>query len=311
MSAAATRRNPPSIANIETTNVTRVLSALCILAVGCGGFIRDQAASSTYRILVRSTDVARRESDLQLAREALPAGLVQLEAFALAYPDHPEFRDLHAEALCQYAVAFVFDDWEDAKLAGRDAEVERVTDRLARLLDRCLDANLARLPPAWRTGPDGWAARAPTMTRGQVAPALWLALGAGVRLAIDPMHHLAELPAIETVLARCTALVPGFHDADGELMLGTLAAARAQIFGGNDGAEIFARARELAGPGALMIDVMFARGTAVARKDHALFEATLGNVVSADLARWPERRLSNELARRKARRYLATPSLVP
>lgn len=292
--------------------MSRVLGMLCLLAVGCSGYIHDQAASTTYGILMRSTQVARAESDLELARAAMPGGLLQLQAFALAYPDHPEFRDLHAETLCQYAVAFVFDDWEDAKLGGRDPEAEQVGVRLARLLERCIDVNLARLPASWRTTPEGWATRAPTLTRGQVAPALWIALAAGVRLAIDPLHHLGELPAIEAVLARCTELAPGFHDADGELMLATLAAARAQVFGGaQDGAELFARARTLTGEGALMTEVMFARGTAVARKDRALFDATLGRVLAADTARWPDRRLSNELAQRKARRYLATSALLP
>lgn len=37
-----------------------------------------------------STRAARHESDLELARAALPAGLFQLEAFALADPDHLE-----------------------------------------------------------------------------------------------------------------------------------------------------------------------------------------------------------------------------
>ncbi|CAN5918216.1 hypothetical protein BH11MYX3_BH11MYX3_21980 [soil metagenome] len=267
--------------------MSRVLGVLCILAVGCSSYIHDQAASTTYRVLVRSTQAARAESDLELARAAMPGGLMQLEAFALAYPDHPEFRDLHAETLCQYAVAFVFDDWEDATLAGRTDDAERIAARLGRLLERCIDANVARLPAAWRSGPEGWAAHAPALSRSQVAPALWIALAAGMRLAIDPFHHLADLPAIESVLTRCTELAPGFHDADGELMLATLTAARAQVFGGDDGAELFARAHTLAGDGALMVEVLFARGTAVARKDRALFEATLTRVL--DPARVPRR----------------------
>ena len=61
----------------------------------------------------------------------------------------------------------------------------------------------------------------------------------------------------------------------------------------------------MAGPGALIVDVMFARGTAVARKDRALFTSTLEKVLATDPTQWPERRLANELARKKARRYLA------
>jgi hypothetical protein len=84
------------------------------------------------------------------------------------------------------------------------------------------------------------------------------------------------------------------------------------VFGGSDGSALFERARTLAGDGALMVDVMYARGTAVARKDRALFTSTLQRTLAADVTRWPERRLDNELARRKARRYLAAiDTLIP
>lgn len=290
--------------------------AALLLATGCSSFIDRQAATSTYRILLASMEVARRQPDVELARDAIPGGLMQLESFALAYPEHRGFRELHTEAFCQYVVGFVFDDWEDAKLGGRVAEVERLMSRIGPLLDRCISANLDRLPPGWRTayerGPDAVIAMLPKLTRARVSAALWIATASSVKLAMDPFHHLAELPAIEAMLTRCNELAPGFHDADAELLLATLVAARGQVFGGDDGSAQFARARKLAGEGALIVDVMFARGTAVARKDRALFTETLERVVATDIARWPERRLRNELAVRKAQRYLAAAKvLVP
>jgi len=284
-----------------------VASALAV--TGCSSFIDGQAASSTYRILVASMQAGRREADVELAAAAVPGGLLQLEAFALAYPDHPGFRTLHTESLCQYAVGFVFDDWEDASMAGRDAEATRLAERLAPLLDRCRDANLAALSPAWRAawglGPEAVGRQLASATRAEVPALLWLATTDAVRIALAPMQNLARLGQTQVTLARCTELAPGFHDADAELLLATFEAARARLFGGPDGAAGFELARQRAGTGLLMVDVMFARGTAVARKDRALFEATLGRVLAADAARWPERRLGNELARRKARRYLA------
>ena len=288
--------------------------AVTLLATGCSSFVDRQAASSTYRILLASMEVARRQPDLELARDAIPGGLMQLEAFALAYPDHRGFRELHTETFCQYVVGFVFDDWEDAKLGGRVAEVERLVSRIGPLLDRCIAANLERLPPGWRTarerGPDAVIAMLPTLTRAQVSASLWIATASSVKLAMDPLRHLAELPEIEATLTRCSELAPGSHDADAELLLATLVAARSRVFGGDDGSAQFARARKLAGEGALIVDVMFARGAAVARKDRALFTETLERVVAVELARWPERRLRNELAVRKAQRYLAAAKVL-
>ena len=289
-------------------NRAPLIAALTLVAA-CRGFIDNQAAASTYRILERSQQAARRLPDLDLARAALPGGILQLEAFALAYPAHAGFKRLHAEALCQYAVAFVFDDWEAARLEARTADADRLAARVVRLATMCADANLALLPPAWRDaragGADAWNAVVATATRAQLAPMLWIATTDAVVLATDPLRGLARLGMITTTLERCVALEPGFHDADAELRLGTLAAGRSQFLGGADGEAWFAQARARRGDGALLVDVMFARGTLVARQDRDQFERTLRAVLAADVSRWPERRLANELARRKAERYLA------
>lgn len=290
--------------------------ALALAASGCSSWINQRAAATTYDVLLRSQEAARRLPDLQLAREAMPGGIVQLEAFALAYPSHVGFRTLHAESLCQYATAFIFDDWEAATLAGRAEDAARDAARLAPLLAACVDASLALLPPAWRAtrarGGDAWSALLAGATPAHVPALLHIASADAAQLALDPLRGLARLGPLLETLARCTQLVPGYHDADGELLLGTLLASRSRFLRGDDGAGQFAAARRLLGEGALLADVMYARGVAVARQDRALFTATLERVLAADVTRWPDRRLSNELARIKARRYLAAADqLIP
>ncbi|MEO7096199.1 MAG: TRAP transporter TatT component family protein [Polyangiales bacterium] len=283
--------------------IAHLLIAAALLASGCESFINKRAASSTYAILKQSNIVARREADLQLARDATPGGLMQLEAFSLAYPDHSGFKQLHAEAFCSYAVAFIFDDWEDASLADRTAEADALATRLRPLLARCAALNRALLPRAWRDKP---IAELPPLAKKAHAPALlWLATTDAVSLALAPMANFTKLPDIRAALTRCAELAPGAHNADAELLLATLEAGTGAVFGTSDGHAAFDRARSASGPGALLVDVMFARGTAVARKDRALFTSTLEAAVAADVSQWPERRLANELARKKARRYLA------
>lgn len=287
-----------------------------LVGLGCSSLINNQAASSTYRILMKSQEAARRQPDLELARAAIPGGLIQLESFALAYPHHRGFKALYAESLCQYAVAFVFDDWEDAQLDGRDEQATRTAIRLARLLDMCVDANLSLLPPVWRAArardADAWAALVHEASRDQVPALLWIASSDAVVVALDPMRNLGKLATILATLTRCIELAPGFHDADAELLLGALQAGTSRFLGGPDGSEQFARARRMLGEGALLVEVMFARSVAVARKDRVLFDAALRRVLDTDVTRWPERRLGNELALVKARRYLdAIDKLVP
>jgi hypothetical protein len=285
--------------------------ACAIALAGCSSFVENQAASSTYRIIRASVDVAKRQPDIELAREAMPGGIVQLQAFAAAYPGHG-FDALYAESVCQYASAFVFDDWEDADLGGRRDDATRLATRVTKLLGTCVEANLALLPPAIRDVRAHGGELAPLVTRDQVPAVRWLATSDAIAIALDPASHLATLPATLALLARCSELSPLAHDADVELLLGTLEAGLHRLLGGKDGSARFDAARRGLPPGVLLVEVMYARGVAVARKDRALFEHTLQAVLATDLDRWPDHRLANELALRKARRYLAAEDqLIP
>lgn len=275
----------------------------------CAGFIEKRAAETTYRIVEKSQVVGRRQADLELARAAMPSGIFQLEAFVLAYPSHRGLKELRAESLCQYGQAFVFDDWEEAELTGQTADAKERAKRVTTLAAACVEANLDLLPAAWREarerGDAAWTAKLASATKTHVPALRWIASADAVTLAVDPLRGFRKLGSILATLERCVALRPGFHDSDAELLLGMLESARSGFLGGADGNARFASARTQLGAGALVVDVMFARGTLVARRDRAAFEKTLGAVVAADLTRWPERRLANELAVRKARRYLA------
>jgi hypothetical protein len=53
-----------------------------------------------------------------------------------------------------------------------------------------------------------------------------------------------------------------------------------------------------------MTKVMFARTYAVVIQDRPLFESTLKGVLAAPADIYPEQRLANEIAKRRAKRYL-------
>lgn len=290
---------------------------LALLAlVGCAGFIEDKAAESTLKILRTGAAAARELPDVELARDAAPGGVVQMAAFAAAYPKHRGFRELHAEALCQYTLGFVFDDWEAATFAGNAEEAKRLATRIEGLLGTCVELNLALLPAPWRAAaPDHaqWKALLPSAKREQVAALLQIAGAESVKVALDPMA--AGIPRLDRAIAtltRCIELAPGFRDAEAEILLGSLLAGRSRFFGGPNGEAQFEAARRVLGPGAVLAEVMYARGVAVARQDRALFLRVIDSALATDLSKYPERRLPNELARIKALRYrAAVDTLIP
>lgn len=273
----------------------------------CSSFIEKRAASSTYEIMKRGNVAAGRLADVELARAAMPGGIVQSAAFAAAYPDHRGFRELHAEAVCQYAIGFVFDDWEAATLEGRADEARRIATRLDGLLATCVDLSLGLLPDAWRAATDDarWTALLSSMNAEQAPFVLQIASADTVRIALNPLAGLTRLDRTIATLTRITQVAPGLRDANAELLLGTLLANRSRILGGPDGEAQFAAARRLLGPSALLVDVTYARAIAAARQDRALFLRLLDAALAADVSQWPERRLANELARLKAERYRA------
>lgn len=275
---------------------------------GCASFIEKRAASTTYEILQRGNDAARRLADVELARAAAPGGVVQTAAFAAAYPKHRGFRELHAAAHCQYAIGFVFDDWEAASLGDRPDDARRIAARLDGLLATCVELNLALLPAPWRAAAADdarWKALLPAAKVAHVPALLWIAFADAMRVALDPRASMPRLDRTIATLERCVRLAPGFRDADGEILLGTLLAGRSRFFAGPDGEAQFAFARRQLGASSILVDVMYARAIAVARQDRQLFLRHLDRALAADLSRWPERRLANELARVKALRYRA------
>jgi hypothetical protein len=286
--------------------MNRSIIALVLLA-GCSSFIEKRAAQSTYQILVRGNAAAARLSDIELARAAAPGGIVQTAAFAAAYPDHRGFRELYATSVCQYAMGFVFDDWEAASLGGRAADARKIATRLEGLLATCVDLNLGLLPDAWRKAtldPAQWTAQLSSLTREQAPFVLHIASAEGVLIALNPLG--AGIPRLDRAIAtltRVTTVAPGLRDAEGEILLGSLLAGKSRFFKGPDGEAQFATARRLLGPSALLVDVTYARAVAVTRQDRELFLRLLDAALAADLSQWPERRLMNEIAKLKAERY--------
>jgi hypothetical protein len=88
--------------------------------------------------------------------------------------------------------------------------------------------------------------------------------------------------------------------------LGRLHNSRGEALGGNpeQGRRHFERAIELTDGKFLLAKVYFARDYCRMRQDRKLFHKTLVEVLQTNPAIWPEQRLANEIAHRRARRYL-------
>jgi TRAP transporter T-component len=268
------------------------------------------AAATAADLTARTGSAFSRESEVELARAAAPAGLKQLEGFLLvAGPRRPLLAAL-TEAFCGWGAGFLQDDWErDVLERGGDGAEALASARLA--LGRCARYAAMQLPPplAQLLDPTVPAAAVTAALDGarrvDVEPLYWLATAHAALLGMTGELTLAiHVPRLLAMLRRINQLEPALAHGQAHALLGVLLAS-IPIFGDLEAAEReFATARAVTAGRFLLVDVLAARALAVARGDRAQFTALLTRALTTSPAALPEARLANELALRMAKRYL-------
>jgi hypothetical protein len=301
------------IANTSRTTKLALILWIALAQAGCSAWIERRAVRSTVELIGRSRAAMAQESDIALVREATPGGIKTLEGFYLVDPGNRALLALLAESYCQFAAGFLQDDWEAALFAGDAAQAETVRARARVHLARCVSYGVRLLDPAWLATiydrPDGLIELARTARPRDVTGMFWVALGLGTMIGMDPMDARlgSYLPAVLVMLERVIALDEAHQNGLALMTLAIILSSQSAAVGGEPdrGKALFERARALTGGKALMIDTMMARTYAVTTRDRDAFHALLGRVLDTPASVWPEQRLANELAHRKARRYLA------
>jgi hypothetical protein len=134
-----------------------------------------------------------------------------------------------------------------------------------------------------------------------------LALASAINLNRADLARVVELPKAIALIKRAHALDPSFYNGGAAMTLGTLYAAQGRAMGGDPEASkrYFDEAVAVSNGRFLLTRVMMARFYAVITQDRALFDKTLKEVVAAPHDLYPDFRLANELAQRRAARYLS------
>src|SRR3954453_20668649 len=177
--------------------------ALCLLVTGCGDFMLNMTVDSTAPVLKRASASFDAESDVQLARDALPGNLKTIDGFLAARPENPELLELTALGYVQYAFGFLEDDLESLP-AGDSPRRREIVARCTDLYDRAYDIGLRQVAldrpevrQIARSGRLDALAPALTKTDKDSVPGLnWagLALASAINLHRDDIARVVELP---------------------------------------------------------------------------------------------------------------------
>jgi tetratricopeptide (TPR) repeat protein len=236
------------------------------------------------------------EGDLKLAEGALGSNLKLVEALIKGDPQNTKLLLMAAQGFNAYALAFAEDDSiERARmfyLRGRDYAM-RVLIQNQKIRD-AIDKDI----PAFQ-------AALATLTKDDVPAVFWTAFGWGsyINITRADVGAVADLPKVMAMMEFVRQTDPTFYYGGPYLILGSIEGSMPPALGGKPekAKEYFERALAVNGGRFLLTYVYYAKVYAVQTQNQELFESLLKKVEEASPDILPEARLSNAIAKKKAR----------
>ena len=298
-----------------------IRSAAALVFLGLSGCSMTQlAAGSTVEIIGQAWPAIERYEDPDLAQEAIPASIATMDGLLEIRPQDTTLRLMLAKSYGSYAFGFMEDDMEAALVNDDEEASERFRKRAAMAYTRGRELALGNLS-IWEDEDGGAEAH---IKKGLAAwtdylkkfddpekhvPTLfWAAYCWGRYIGVnrDDMNALADLPLVTALAERLLALDDKYFGyAPHALRAGLIGTAPAQLGGKpQEAKKEFEVAITATGGKNLMYMVVEAQIVAVALQDRQLYKLLLTTAIDAPSNIDPDQRLLNQLAKRRAERYL-------
>ncbi|MBI5783666.1 MAG: hypothetical protein HZA69_07980 [Gammaproteobacteria bacterium] len=273
--------------------------ALCGLVLNACSMGQMVARSSLP--IVESGNIAmNRETDLELARAAIPANLKLIEGLILELPDNAELRLQAAQGFYGYAYGFI-----------EDEDNRRASGLYRRGLEHALLAlTVAGLPSDITTLPQkDLEHRLATLDRGAVPALFWSAScwAKWIDMNRDDPARIADMGKAAALMSRVLELDENYYHGGAHLFFGVFYGAKPPMFGGDfeRSARHFEKARAVTQGKLLLADMLRAQYLARQQLDRQQFHERLLTVIKAPSDLFPEMALANAVAQQKARQLLA------
>ncbi len=253
------------------------------------------AVQATLPLIGSQILVMQEERDPALAEKAIPANLKMLEGLLRQDPENTWILENLAEGFCGYAFSFL-----------EDTEPDRASLLYERGKDYALRATTLRTGrQKWQgLSLDEWSSALGDVKVEHQPALFWLGQcwGSWLMQNLDSVEAFADIPRLEVLMKKVHELNPAFHHAGPSWFLGAFYGWRSKMLGGNPekSRQHFEEALRLTKNRYLLVNLLFAKTYAVQNQDRELFEAQLQTILQASPDLFPEQRLANEVARKKA-----------
>ena len=300
---------------------SRAFRLLVLVGTVSGCNMTNLAAGSTVQIISKAWPAIERYEDPDLADGGIPASIATMEGLLEIRPDDTELRAFLAKAYGSYAFGFMEDKMEAALTKDDEEGSEHFRKRAAMEYSRGRELALGSLT-LWEPDEGGAAGHIkkglPAWTEylkkfddaeKHVPTLFWAAYNWGRYIGVnrDDVNALADLPFVVALSDRLMALDHTYWGyAPHALRAGVIGTAPAQLGGRPDEAKKEFETAIAATQGKnLMYLVIEAQIVAVALQDRALYKKLLTTTLEAPKDLDPDQRLVNQLAKRRAERYLS------
>ena len=285
------------------------LATLGLSLAGCS--INRLAVNALGNALAGGGSTYATDDDPELVGEALPFALKTIEGLLGTAPDHRGLLLAAASGFTQYSYAYVHceADYVEGGDLARATVLRRRAVRLYRRASaygrRGLEVAAPGFGAVLRRDP---AAAVATLGRDDAEVAYWTALAWAAAASVSKeAESVADLPLAEALMRRALELDEAFGGGAIHDFFVSYEGGRPAAAGGSAerSRAHLARALELARGERVAPLVSFAETVCVAQQDRKEFGAMLGRALELDADRYPEQRLANLVAQKRARWLLA------
>ena len=300
-----------SSAEIQPTLAKAIMSTtikrLCII-----WFISQLSACSIAELSVKASmpmidggmQAINRETDLQLAEDAMPANIELMEGMLINAPNNTKLRNYAAQAYYGYAYGFI----EDVNKKRASNFYQRGLNHALYNLhnegitQKILKGNLTSLQTKLND-----------LGKDEVATLFWAA--SNWAKWIDRNRNsavaIADLPRAAMLMQRVIELDENFFMAGPHIFFGVYYGSRSPMLGGNFtlSEQHFNTARKLNNNQLLMVDLLQAEYLDRQKFDQQAFHSRLNKIINTDKIHTDDMALINNIAKRKAKILLSKESI--
>jgi len=244
-----------------------------------------------------------RETDLQLAEDAMPANIELMEGMLINAPNNSELRNYAAQAYYGYAYGFIEDTNKVRAANFYKRGLNHALYNLSNegLSKKILSGDLSNLQSELNS-----------LGKDDVASLFWAASNWAkwIDHNRDQATAIADLPRAVMLMQRAIELDETFFMAGPHIFFGVYYGSRSPMLGGNFALseKHFNKARELNNNKLLMVDLLQAEYLDRQKFDQQQFNQRLNNLLKTNISNSSDTALINNIAKRKAKRLLSKES---